>query len=402
MEKTMNVKSFTRFETLAMAFYFLVEINVELFVHRPVYIAAVVLLMLAFFCSRIVLRFNTYLLWILLWAGTTAVSLIYSINTSYTFTALLTILARGAAVYLIISKVETKEQLVKLLKIFIDVVTVNLLYIFTRVDVTTLGVSRIGANTIESDSMWNSNSIGTVLAIAVAIIFILLKYKQFEGVRKKIAYLQLIAFAIVTALCGSRMALFIMVGIPLLIYLFSAKSNIPGKKIAVIAVVLIAVYWLIMNVPVFYSVLGSRVEKLFLFFEGETVSDGSINSRKKLVEYGMRWFSEKPLFGYGMYTFMHLSKSYFSYAWYAHNNYVEVLVGTGVVGFVAYYWYYIHVLFETIKRKLPFRDIIVPIMVVLMITEFGTVSFKSFALQFVLGLVTILFKFGLKEMAETN
>lgn len=395
-------------EIVALSFYFLVEINVELFVHRPLYIGAVALLIFAFGLSKnLKIANSAYLLWLLAWAGVTGASIIYSINRAYTLTALLTILARGLALYLIISRVSSIQQLVYVLKLFVNVVFLNLLYIFTRVDVTKLGVSRLGVNTINSDVDWNSNSIGVVLAVAVAIILVLLHYKQYRGKNKIVAGLQFVTYTIVVVLCGSRMAIMLMVALPLLNYLFSSNIRNTGKRLIIIILVLFGLYFLMMNIPQAYTVLGSRVERLIQSITGHDVTDISINSRHRLISLGIEWFKSSPIFGYGMYTYMALSSSYFTYAWYAHNNYIEVLVGTGIIGLLTYYWYYIYLIYKTRTKKMVFSEVIIPIMIVMLIGEYGSVSFKSFSFQFMLAIATTLYYLGYTKekyavMGETN
>ena len=391
------------FEKIAIAIYILLEINIELFVHREFYAASVTLLIISYICIHgIKFKFNTYLLWILLWAGMTAVSIIYSIWRAYTIMALLIILSRGLAIYFIILMVKYKEQLISLLKIFIDVATINLLYIISKIDVTLLGVKRIGAGTIESDITWGANYVGSVLALAAAAVVLLILTNHFKGKRKIIAYVQLVLFVSITLLCGSRIALFLMLSIPILtlIYMFQ-KENIL-YRIAIVAIIIISMYILIMNIPQLYDVLGVRVERLVLSFQGKDVVDGSINSRHKLIEFGIKWFKEKPLLGHGMYTFMALSGNYFAYSWYAHNNYIEILVGTGIIGIIFYYWYYLFILLKCFFRKLSNSKIIIPLMIVIIIGEWGTVSFKSFAFQFLLGIVTILVNLSKKNNQVHN
>ncbi|MBQ7596096.1 MAG: O-antigen ligase family protein, partial [Clostridia bacterium] len=340
------------------------------------------------------LRSNGYILWIILWAAVTGISLVYSINRSYTFTALLTIAARGAAFYMLICRIETVDQLISMLKIFVNVVTLNLFYILTKVDVAALGINRLGDKTIESDTIWNSNFIGCILAIAATVMIILIYTKQYQKTRKFFAVLQLLLFIIVILFCGSRTALFLLIGMPMLTYLFSSNIRNSVKRIIIIFIVLVLGYWIIMSVPQLYEVLGSRVERLFMGLEGKFVTDGSFNSRLKLIEYGIRWFKERPIQGYGMYTFMQLSSSYFEYAWYAHNNYIEVMVGTGIIGLIAYYWYYAYLLIESRAKNNRFKNVIIPVMIVVLFGEYGIVSFKSFAFQFVLCIVSILFNLG--------
>lgn len=389
--KTSNKQGLAFFEVVSIAFYFLVEINVELFVHRPVFIAAVVMVFFSFGLSRgIVIKNTKYRTWVIVWALITAVSLIYSIRPSYTFTALLTILARGFVLFLLICRIETKEQLVYLLKIYIAVTSINLVYILSKVDVMSLGVERIGVRTIESDVSWNSNSIGMVLALAVSSIFVLQRKKQFVGFHRVISFALVLVFIFITLLTGSRIALIMMLLIPLSIYFLSSTLRNIWYKVIIILISLYLAYYLIMNVPQIYDVLGSRIERLILSLQGKNVIDGSISSRRELIKDGIEWFRSKPLLGYGMYTFMVLSKQFFAYEWYAHNNYIEILVGTGILGLVGYYWYYIYMLCYSISQKLQSRKIIVSLIIVSLICDFAVVSFKDFVFQFLIALATIV------------
>ena len=70
-------------------------------------------------------------------------------------------------------------------------------------------------------------------------------------------------------------------------------------------------------------------------------------SRVTLFQYGMNWFLDNPILGVGINNFRVLSTKTSEFAgmsFYAHNNYVELLVDIGIVGIVIYYsaYYYLY------------------------------------------------------------
>ena len=52
-----------------------------------------------------------------------------------------------------------------------------------------------------------------------------------------------------------------------------------------------------------------------------------------MMEFGWELFKERPVHGYGMNNF---SQKYYLNT-YSHNNYIELLVSCGIVGFALYY-----------------------------------------------------------------
>ena len=397
-------EGFTTFELIALFLYFMVEINVELFVHRPLYIAIVVLTYFALLMNMHG-RFKTsmYFLWTVGWSLAIAFSLLYSINRSYTFTALLTVLSRGILFTLLISRINNYNQVVRLLKLFIFCVILNTLYILYRVDVTTLGVSRIGARTIESDVTWNSNSIGTLLAFSVFVIILLIVRKQYQGPMKSFMILVTIGFSIIILLCGSRVALLLVLALPLLYYLLTSNVRNGIKRILFITLALVGTFWILINITPVYNVLGSRIERLVYNILGiRTTVDGSISSRNMLIRYGMEWFKESPIWGFGMYTFMQKSAAITYYAWYAHNNYLEIAVGLGVIGLVIYYWYYIYILRNAFRDKSHNGRLVLSTIIVILIAEYGTVAFKSFIYQFAICLLSIMITLSKQQVIENG
>ena len=391
---------FSTLEYISLFLYFMVEINVELFVHRPLYIAVLLFAYISLLISmRGKFKASTYFVWTLGWAIAIAFSLLYSINKSYTFTALLTVLSRGILFTLLISRINNYKQVVILLKLFVVCNIINTFYILYRVDITTLGVSRIGARTIDSDVMWNSNSIGTLLAFCVFIIIMLLARGQYRKNQKGLMIVVIAGFSIIILLCGSRIALLLLIVLPLLYYLFTSNARNSIKRVLLIALALLGVFWILINVTPVYNVLGVRVERLLNNILGRSaVTDGSISSRNMLIELGGQCFKESPIWGHGMYTFMQKSASVMYYAWYAHNNYVEIAVGLGVIGLIVYYWYYVYILKHSLSDKSHNGKLVLSTLIVIIVAEYGTVAFKSFIYQFAIAILTIILTVSKSEM----
>ena len=81
------------------------------------------------------------------------------------------------------------------------------------------------------------------------------------------------------------------------------------------------------------------MEDLFDILTNNTDGTEDI-SRVMLIWYGWNWFLEHPVFGVGVNNFRALSNLVPLFAgknFYAHNNYIEMLVGCGLVGFILYY-----------------------------------------------------------------
>jgi len=79
----------------------------------------------------------------------------------------------------------------------------------------------------------------------------------------------------------------------------------------------------------------------------ERSSGGSTGARRALIEFGLQAFQDRPLFGYGLGGFSLISPTG---AW-AENNYIELLVGVGLVGTLIFYSIYMSLLLKIYFMK---------------------------------------------------
>lgn len=181
----------------------------------------------------------------------------------------------------------------------------------------------------------NENVIGMLSAYSVVVLFYYALYKNI-----KINYIIMILPAIVMAATGSRKALLVfIIGVSLLVYFKQRKNQGITKFFKMICWGLVAflVLRFVLSLEIF-STVNERMEMLFNMFSGENASGGaSADIRREMIEVGLEQFEETPLFGVGLYNSVLVGLYRMGYAGYLHNDYVELLVNGGLVGFVIYY-----------------------------------------------------------------
>ncbi len=95
-------------------------------------------------------------------------------------------------------------------------------------------------------------------------------------------------------------------------------------------------------------------------------------------------------FGYGIDNYRFVLYSYhsnWSLAYYAHNNYVELLVDVGLIGTIVYYFNYVCMLVSSAEnvRKITKQELLfIGILVAIMISEYGLVTYYDKYIQVIL------------------
>jgi O-antigen ligase len=198
----------------------------------------------------------------------------------------------------------------------------------------------------------------------------LYKYIKDRSMLNMIILFWLIFIVIIT---GSRKGIIILaLGTPLLFFLLEPDKRI--KNFITSICIILILYWLIMNIPVFYNIMGYRLEALLDIIFGSEVEEASANTRKLFVLRGWNYFLLRPWSGYGLDCFRHLSGSYGTYS---HNNYIELLVSGGVPSFIFYYFIRLVILIKMfIKRNNEkLNNLLFVILLLMLILEYGLVSY---------------------------
>lgn len=239
------------------------------------------------------------------------------------------------------------------------------------------------------DYLVNANTFGQIpIGIACFLLFWAKKkkWKNFFLISAVIILLT------VSLLSGSRKTLLSIIIYIIFIAFYEYPSDSAEKtigKILGITAIFVIAYICIFNIDVLYDTIGSRMETLFDFLDGNDTSDDSAKTRMMMMENAFEMFKNKPFFGYGLNTFSWLTK----FNTYSHNNYVELLANLGFVGFSVYYIPLFVYFYKAYKNWAKGQDgSILPLasMFVFLVNDFANVSYFALVphvfLAFAIGL----------------
>lgn len=183
----------------------------------------------------------------------------------------------------------------------------------------------------------------TSLAIMAAIpcYFLILLGKKENN--KKNIILSLLLF-ILSLLTGTRKTIIIF-GVSFLIILPLKNKHINFIKLLKIciytSVALVISTFLLMKVPFLYNIVGNRFEGAIMSINVSTerITDDSIRVRERMSDRANYLISKKRYTGWGMDYFRASTQNELGY--YTHNNFYEILIGGGIIGFTIYYLKYL-------------------------------------------------------------
>ncbi|MDC1050740.1 O-antigen ligase family protein [Candidatus Marinimicrobia bacterium] len=128
--------------------------------------------------------------------------------------------------------------------------------------------------------------------------------------------------------------------------LFKSSDTLGRMFLIMLGFILILFTWFtIKDVPLVYNRIGS----LFSWFgrNSEFEIDNSIYYRFSYMIDAYNIWLDKPIFGFGLHQFKYVNQSGVS-----HNNFFEILVNNGIVGFALYYVLYIYIYISYFKIRL--------------------------------------------------
>lgn len=310
------------------------------------------------------IRWNLYLNWItgfLIYAG---ITLIYATTFLFAKNMFITLLINAICMFSLWQFVDDDH--------LIDKIIIALFLGGVFFGISIYGVYGLTAYYLKIAPV-HRNQVGMVCGYCflLALYFYCFKEKW-----KKLSSFCAIINAIWVILTGSKQGLLIILLSILSILIIRTKMTFKSIiSISIIGtIVFCAIMYLVMEIPFFYSLLGHRIQMMFLglFVDPEYI-DGSTETRLSLILYGLDWFTKRPWFGYGVdnYRFiLHSLNPNAPIGYYAHNNYVELLVDTGVFGIVLYYSMYVYLLLKaSIQKKNEEVKLIICGILILMINE---------------------------------
>lgn len=331
-----------------------------------------------------------YLVWMVLFTLFCSLSALWSINVKFSYLAVLTKMMPVYSVTLFIYLyARTYHNLEIVLKAFYISAIIFLVYVFSVVDMSMIGEGRLTTAVADSDVAegLNSNYIAGRMVIAIyAGYFVFWKIGKSNFFLKLFHLLLCLVMIYVILVSGSRTSLGLLI-LPLFVYFFMKKGSMLIKCLG-IAIAIGVFYFVVMKVPYFYDIIGERVEDVFDIANGSDDGNEDV-SRLILMQLGLDWFIEKPILGYGINCFRMLSyhSPWFSDYFYAHNNYIELMVDVGIIGLIIYYLSYIMIYSN--YRKCHLRNngvgiVVISLLIVMMFSDMFWVGYYNNMSQFLL------------------
>lgn len=222
----------------------------------------------------------------------------------------------------------------------------------------------------------SANTIGLYCAFAVVICWFILNsgFKQLYGI---LFFLNLV-FMLLSA---SRKAILFMAFPLMVMQIMKSKNPLRVFRNVLIAIILSGIALIIVfRVDFLYALIGDRIEGMIHGFLGSGEVDASTKTRLELISDGMKWFEANPIWGYGLSNFKALCEVYRQgkSVYYAHNNYVELLVNCGIVGTVLYYSLLFKILLKGLLlwQKLNSEQLMFfGMLIVMLICDYGMVTY---------------------------
>lgn len=196
--------------------------------------------------------------------------------------------------------------------------------------------------------------------------------------RKKHYLFYLIPMALIL-LAGESKRAFLMLAVSIVIMFLIRSRNVSfEKKILLLLLFVVAGYgvmYIFQNASMF-SGISSRFSDFFNLFQSNKYAD---DTRIKIYMSGIESIKESPWFGKGAGCSHYATLNAVGRKTYLHNNYLEILVNLGIVGFIAYYGMYAYLIIRLIRihNTNKYGELMLIVMISQLISDIAITSYYS-------------------------
>lgn len=239
-------------------------------------------------------------------------------------------------------------------------------------------------------SNWTSEAFGkefgidTVRYAVRAALCAVLGLYFYTKTKKKIHLVVCFSMLMLSLITAKRTGI-VFFAIAALIYYFVLQPNINKrlKAIIIIAIMGLIALQVMESVPILSETIGKRILDFTSTFLGGQMVDASTIQRTKLMGYAIELFKKNPIFGNGLNAMRaYLGALNFEHVTYAHNNYLEIASGLGIVGVVLYYAMYGYGFLQCRKSLRTERKkqtaFILAVLVAYLVCDLMQVSYESY------------------------
>lgn len=155
------------------------------------------------------------------------------------------------------------------------------------------------------------------------------------------------------------------------------------KYTLIMLTIFLIAYYIMINNEDLYIVIGRRVESLVADIIGISTKSSYIDlskiERYRLRDNAIELFKQYPITGYGLDAFKFYTVQHGTSQLYSHNNYLELLACTGLIGFSLYYGAIMSLLMN-LRKKLNENPMLISLISILLVQLFldaGSVTYYS-------------------------
>lgn len=335
---------------------------------------------------RVALRRNRivadrYVQLLLLFLGVSVASCFVAVDQNATLVMLRRLLLNSAFSVLLVSYVDSLDKLTGLIYACVFGGTVASLLVFSEFDPGY--PQRLGG------SLGNENVTGVMIGLSCVFSFHLVLNE-----RKYACLPSALVTLVAVLLTGSRTALLFVVVNGLLMTFFGTNRRFRSRLIWVLGTVFVGAFlcYLVLRVPLFYRVVGRRFESLLSLVLSSRTSEDSLQMRAYMIQYGLALARDRPLLGYGLDNYGVLIRDVIGKQTYSHNNYVELLVGSGIVGVASYYSIHATLIAALVNRMRYNRrlaSLFLSLMISILIIGYSSVQYYARHIFLVLSMASI-------------
>lgn len=264
------------------------------------------------------------------------------------------------------------------------------------------------------DIVGNANTFAIMIMVAVLLELWLLVYNA-KTPAKKLLLLSLVLYNMYALALSAGRKFFLLPFIFLYLLLFF-KTNKQGKRNVILYTVILAVIGIlalnmVMNIPVLYEAIGTRLEASLDKTDTESEAYYSSKIRKTMREDAIEQWKEKPFLGHGFDSYKYRAKKVVGHFYYSHCNFTELLYNGGLVYFLVYYWIYYKLIKDCCRKKglhQRYKSFILAIAISLFIFDYGAVLYSATNIQILLALACKALSFDMvkadseEEIHEQN
>ena len=321
-------------------------------------------------------RIEPFIVFVFIFVAYVAVTAVWSINSQDTLTMARTLLRIGVCFTLVYWAYMDEDDPYRLITVIVFASYIVALY-----STFFYGFGNIlrAANDIRlANTYSNVNGIALLLAMGCICDLFLILFRGF----KFYSLLSMLSVVIILATQSRKAALYLGLGIiALVVFRFSTSKKVGYKILKVIFILLcsLLVLYFVLKLPIFSGVNNRMDAMIDTLFE-DVESDSSTVKRSDMISLGLSCWRQRPINGVGMAATHILTERYLYYDTYLHNNYVELLAGGGIIGFIVYYSmcvYLIAKIFQLRKTHYQWYVIGIVLLGLLLIMDYGRVSYYS-------------------------